>query len=342
MGSDPPVDHTERVTAPKLRDNLDDLFALTGKASTHFSLPPEIVEMDFWMVELLRSVSQPVEDAHLIFKGGTSLSKAYGLIHRFSQDIDILVEITRQRSKSFGKVSIDKILKDVCQRVSTNLGLKDGLDKGSTRGEHRNIWYSYPHRTGPEALQPGILLEIGLRGAIGDLGRHSIVSYIAQYATNQLPEKERRFEEFSPVEIDVLDPVWTLTEKLCALHNFSNSYVADSEEIRRRFSTIGRHYYDVHAILSSEDIVTRLNHSPNLVEDIEAQVAEGTRPWKDLEHTPRPAEGFARSPAFDSKHPCMEIARPSYKRLATLMLMGYPLPPFDNCLRMIQDHAKLL
>ncbi len=165
------------------------------------------------------------------------------------------------------------------------------------------------------------------------------MSYIAQYAIDQLPEKERLFEEFSPVEIDVLDPVWTLTEKLCALHNFGNSYVADSEEIRARFSTIGRHYYDVHAILSSEDIITRLNRSPNLVADIEARVAEGTRKWKDFEHTTRPAEGFAHSPAFDMKHPCMEIARPSYERLATLMLMGYPLPPFDNCLRRIQDHA---
>ncbi len=101
-----------------------------------------------------------------------------------------------------------------------------------------NIRYSYPRRAGAGAIEPGILLELGVRGAIGDLGRHSIMSYIVQYAIDQLPEKERLFEEFSPIEIDVLDPVWTLTEELCALHNFGNSYVAGSEAIRTRFSTI--------------------------------------------------------------------------------------------------------
>ncbi len=136
MGSDPPGDTYPPMSAPKLRDDLDDLFALAGKTSTHFSLSLEIVEKDFWMVELLRSVSQPVEDAHLSLKSGTSLSKAHGLIHRFSQDVDILAEITRPLSKNFGKASINKIMKDVCQRVSTNLGLKDGLTEGSTTGEH--------------------------------------------------------------------------------------------------------------------------------------------------------------------------------------------------------------
>lgn len=59
------------------------------------------MEKDFWVVELLRSVVRPLElepvgnvpcSAAVRFKGGTSLSKAFGLIKRFSEDVDILVE----------------------------------------------------------------------------------------------------------------------------------------------------------------------------------------------------------------------------------------------------------
>lgn len=66
----------------RLRDSADDLFALVGATSEHFGIPQEFVEKDYWVTELLRSTAQPVQDALVVFKGGTSLSKGFGLIER--------------------------------------------------------------------------------------------------------------------------------------------------------------------------------------------------------------------------------------------------------------------
>src|SRR6266540_4838723 len=104
----------------RLRENPEDLFALVGRASEGLGLPVEFVEKDFWITELLRSVARPVDDAFVVFKGGTSLSKAFGLIERFSEDVDILLVVTRAFDKTFGKGSVDKIVKSIRSEEHTS------------------------------------------------------------------------------------------------------------------------------------------------------------------------------------------------------------------------------
>src|SRR3989344_8436826 len=56
-------------------------------------MPFEIIEKDYWVVWVLeRLFSLAKMKSHLTFKGGTSLSKAYGLIDRFSEDIDLTLD----------------------------------------------------------------------------------------------------------------------------------------------------------------------------------------------------------------------------------------------------------
>jgi hypothetical protein len=64
-------------------------------------MPPEFVEKDFWVTELLRAVVSEADGAGAVavFKGGTSLSKGYRLIERFSEDVGILL-VPRQDSGS--------------------------------------------------------------------------------------------------------------------------------------------------------------------------------------------------------------------------------------------------
>lgn len=54
-------------------------------------LPAQVIEKDFWVTAILQTIfSLPIAE-HLVFKGGTSLSKGWKLIERFSEDIDIAV-----------------------------------------------------------------------------------------------------------------------------------------------------------------------------------------------------------------------------------------------------------
>lgn len=83
-----------------LRDEPDSLDALVAATGDSLRIDPAFVEKDFWVIEVLRAATSPVQvtardgnsyDVETVFKGGTSLSRAYGLIERFSEDVDLLV-----------------------------------------------------------------------------------------------------------------------------------------------------------------------------------------------------------------------------------------------------------
>jgi hypothetical protein len=59
-----------------------DFAGLVTATSDALGIPPADIEKDIWVVEVLRSVFRPVDGARIIFKGGTSLSKAYGATGR--------------------------------------------------------------------------------------------------------------------------------------------------------------------------------------------------------------------------------------------------------------------
>jgi predicted nucleotidyltransferase component of viral defense system len=60
-------------------------------ASEHFKIYEEFVEKDYWITLLLHKLSNSMYIKDTVFKGGTSLSKCYRLINRFSEDVDIAI-----------------------------------------------------------------------------------------------------------------------------------------------------------------------------------------------------------------------------------------------------------
>jgi predicted nucleotidyltransferase component of viral defense system len=75
-----------------LRDTPAEFEALRDSTSERLGVDRGAVEKDFWATEVLRSAcSLDVGVEGVVFKGGTSLSKAFGLIERFSEDVDLLV-----------------------------------------------------------------------------------------------------------------------------------------------------------------------------------------------------------------------------------------------------------
>src|SRR5271155_5840628 len=63
------------------------------EAAARLGMNPAIVEKDFWVCWILKRLfSKPGLQSQMVFKGGTSLSKVYGLIDRFSEDIDLILD----------------------------------------------------------------------------------------------------------------------------------------------------------------------------------------------------------------------------------------------------------
>lgn len=105
-----------------LRLSVEERKLYFEQASANLGFSPAIVEKDFWVCWALRELfTMPEWKDHLLFKGGTSLSKGYGLIKRFSEDIDIV--ISREKLGFAGDHSLSnnqlKKLRKACQNAVT-------------------------------------------------------------------------------------------------------------------------------------------------------------------------------------------------------------------------------
>lgn len=118
------MDNVARLPARDRRD----LFA---EAAAALGMHPAIIEKDFWVCAALRLLfhHSPFKNA-LVFKGGTSLSKVYGLIERFSEDIDLVLdwnllgggEAAEDPSRPrTSKAKQDKFNKDINRRAAAYL-----------------------------------------------------------------------------------------------------------------------------------------------------------------------------------------------------------------------------
>ena len=106
------------------------------QTATHKKLPVVAIEKDFWVTETLNLLfTLPYADK-MVFKGGTSLSKVWGVIHRFSEDIDIAVDrslfgvegdLTKKRLKQLRKDS-SVFVRDILARDLSEAVIKNGME----------------------------------------------------------------------------------------------------------------------------------------------------------------------------------------------------------------------
>ena len=331
----------------RLRDSGDELDALLGQVSDAWGHPVSFLEKDFWAMEVLRVASRDrtiafkgdqIGTVRTVFKGGTSLSRVYGLIDRFSEDVDLLV-IFPDHDGGPGAGARDALLKKIAADVHEHLDQSrvqaERLD--STKGVKRYVKYHYPLRTTAHgALSEGVILEMGSRGGPEPLERHSLRSIVADYAICELGESEDQWEEFVSFEVNVLGAERTLLEKLSAVHTIT------SDVGSRRPAGWGRHFYDIHQLLQSEEVRAKLiamgpHEVKRLVIDIEERSVEAGFTSVKCE---RPSDGFASSPAFDGAGPAASEIRRAYAAAEGLMYGA--VIPLEICLASVHQWAELL
>jgi predicted nucleotidyltransferase component of viral defense system len=325
-----------------LRGSLDDLAALSGAAAGALGIPdPAFVEKDYWVVELLRSLVSPLHiepvdgsaaSAKIAFKGGTSLSKAYGLIDRFSEDVDILVIC-----QGLGRGATEnRVLKPLCVRAMRDLGLTEAEVEWMSyeTGRTRNVRYDYPRRLHSEGLRRGVVLEMGVRGGIlpGTVQR-TVRSYISEYVQDHGIDAD--FEELAEVEASVIAPARTLAEKLALLHHAGTEAVKGN---RVPLGTAGRHFYDVYRLLSDDTVIEVLKSQTTMTE-IAADVEANSEKF-GWAFTHRPDNGYGTSVVFDPDGPVRRAAEEAFGE--ALHLVWRIRPSFDECLQIVAESARFL
>lgn len=316
----------------RLRDQRADFRALIDDTSRAMGIRAAYIEKDYWVTELLRSVAAPImgndarpETLVAVFKGGTSLSKAYGLIQRFSEDVDILLA-----GPDLTGGARDRALKELGRRAGADLGLPvTELEKD--RGVKRNFGYEYPKLYTADVISPRLRLEMGFRGGPSPNALKEVRSYIAAHAATHLRIGPETFEEFAAVRVAVLAPERTLLEKLMCLHAASQrAEEGDSSELRRCV----RHYYDVLQLLRSAVVMAGIaaieGGVPGLVTDINEKSKAAA--YKTVD---RPTEGFAASPAFQAGPAWMNEVRDAYAATLPQLVWG-ECPRFEECLEAVR------
>ncbi len=239
-----------------------------------------MVEKDFWVCWTLKSIfSLPVDHPAMTFKGGTSLSKAYGLINRFSEDIDIVTDphffiehedadpeeagISRSsRSKRILRLDeaatayiAERLLLVLRDQFASRLKSMNGWSIDRDANDPFSLLFMYPKSDPSRAhsyVRDVVKIELGWRAKAAPSELRSVRPYVAEIPM---------LLDSPEIECSVLVPDRTFWEKVTALHAESHR-----ETTSRFFS---RHYSDVAAILGTE-IGQRACADFNMLEDVRA------------------------------------------------------------------------
>ncbi len=310
-----------------LRDELDELEGYVSAVALASGIPVSHVEKDFWVTEALRGIADASQatGCSVIFKGGTSLSKAHRLIQRFSEDVDLLVVLP-----SGGKKSRDSILKEFAAAAKSETGLQGTTEAATTTtGVKRTVNLHYPARFSSVSLKSDVVMEIGSRGGAIPSTLIKVSSLISEYTASAGLDPD--YAENRPVPLLVLDPVRTLVEKLMILHN-----AAEVGDDGRRRKTV-RHYYDVDALLLEPRILAELE---KVQVDVLAREVSQHSQAVQLSSSDRPSGGFAASSAWGE---CPDWLVQAYDDVTQRLVWPTAhTSRLEQCCQRVRDHGQLL
>ncbi|MDR0932687.1 MAG: nucleotidyl transferase AbiEii/AbiGii toxin family protein [Victivallales bacterium] len=293
--------------------------AVFATAAAQLRIPVEMVEKDFWVCWTLKKLFDDRElSKKLRFKGGTSLSKVFHLIHRFSEDIDLILDwccVTdddplAKRSgskqdafnKSIQKMAGGYIGDTFCRKVAAALEPECRVDP-DPRDPHV-LLIGYPEAFPKSYITPNVRLEIGPLAAWIPNERFPIRSYVAEAFPSL---------EMQPFSIPTILAERTFWEKATILHQEHHR----PEEIPAplRYS---RHYYDLFMMGKSDFLRKALERKELLKAVVDFKRKFYPRAWARYDMA---VPGTLR--LLPAEH-SLKLLRDDYKAMRTMIFGDYP------------------
>ena len=220
---------------------------LLNFSANTLNIRPEFIEKDYWLTRALQRMSQNQNAEKIVFKGGTSLSKAYRLTNRFSEDIDIAVIDARSFSGNQLKMLIKRLAKDMASDLE-EIVIPNVTSKGS---QFYKAVYLYQNLIGltSSTIKTGqLLIEVNTYANPYPYIKQEISSFMADYFTIINRQDMIEQYELKPFSINILDKKRTLLEKLVSLIRFSFE-----EDIQKSLASKIRHFYDLYYLANDEE-----------------------------------------------------------------------------------------
>src|SRR5215470_14781206 len=323
-----------RAEAVYFRD-LAEFGATIGAAAEQLGISGTASEKDYWVTQVLQALQQGFGN-DFVFKGGTSLSKGYGIVERFSDDLDILI-LPGDR----GKGATDKLMKSMGQTATSATGGQAERYGGSETGVHRAYRISYPATyEATSAIATSVLLEMGIRGGPKPHEQAPISSLLGK-TLEAAGEDLSEYDDLQPFDAAILHPGRTLLEKLYFIHGLARQVAAnsfDADRLRRH----GRHFYDVYKLLGNTQVLSLLADRAQ-AEQIKASIEAVSQEEFKVTSELRPDSGFAASPAFDPDSYVSRQMQHAYDAIMPALYFGTdPLPEWQDVSNRVQEHRQLL
>lgn len=243
-----------------------DRSAVFAGAAARLGTAIQNVEKDFWVCWTLDLLFNGLATGspRLLFKGGTSLSKAFGLIPRFSEDIDITVfredlgqevDIAALEALS-GKQRRSRLdaIRAACQDYLNGPFAEQIAARAQTTGDERLrlerdpadpdgqtflLWYPTRQAREDAYIRSAVKIEAGAKSALDPHVAASVMPYIAE----DLPHLDLRVDNVTTVEAER-----TFWDKVVIVHGLSQWFERRGQ-LRHGGQRVSRHYYDLHQMM---------------------------------------------------------------------------------------------
>lgn len=234
----------------KYKDAFEGAIVATAQ---HFKIAEIYVEKDYWVTFALKQIFTDANSKDIaVFKGETSLSKCFGIIERFSEDIDMVVIKEDEETDN----SLKRKLKKVTSVLKAVMAVIPNHPLENKRGKIRKMIYGYD-KVGVKGtfgqVRDQIVLEVSSLGNSHPSEMVSVHSMIAEFiATTNNPDLIKEYQ-LEPFKVKVISIERTFCEKIISLVRFSYTENPLEDLVNKV-----RHTYDLHQLLQENRISTFL------------------------------------------------------------------------------------
>ncbi|MCK9209922.1 MAG: nucleotidyl transferase AbiEii/AbiGii toxin family protein [Ignavibacteriaceae bacterium] len=212
-------------------------------ASQNLRINEVFVEKDYWITLVLSRLAKSKYASETVFKGGTSLSKGFGLIDRFSEDVDIAIIDENNKSGNEIRTIIRTVEKEMTKEL-TEIKMEGVTSKGS---KFRKSVFEYASIDAKNKNNK-LIVEVNSFANPFPFQPLTIKSLLFDFLTKTDNEKFVEQYDLQPFKINVLNKEQTMLEKVVSLIRFSFEANA-SESLSKKI----RHFYDLYFLMKDEE-----------------------------------------------------------------------------------------
>ncbi|MEZ3591296.1 MAG: nucleotidyl transferase AbiEii/AbiGii toxin family protein [Muribaculaceae bacterium] len=264
----------------KLHEDKEQFEAAIRSTATLLDIKIKFVEKDYWICQILQRLSRLSCVDRAVWKGGTSLTKGYGIINRFSSDVDLAI-IADGLSNNQQKKLVLHLGKD----TTVDLTETEEFGKAIKNSRFRKTTHQYDsvvseRDTSLDFLGNHVIVEINTYGNPYPFVQLPVKSFVTEMMEQRGLHDLIEELDMSPFTLNVLDKRRTMCEKIVSLLRFS----FEDNPVKGLISKV-RHFYDLHFLSQDSECREYLasEFRDDLIGLIAHDKAEFDRPpkWRD-------------------------------------------------------------